>query len=80
MIFRGLFFSHNTEVGQKNHLWTDTNEFLMPKTGLLDQYSDTYDEWFDKNRELYDGEMEVIRRLIPPGGKRVDRFNKASRF
>ena len=52
----------------------------MPKTGLLDQYSDTYDEWFDKNRELYDGEMEVIRRLIPPGGKGVDRFNKASRF
>jgi len=25
MIFRGLFFSHNAEIGQKDHLWTDTS-------------------------------------------------------
>ncbi|OQX61985.1 MAG: hypothetical protein B5M55_08340 [Desulfococcus sp. 4484_242] len=24
LIFRGLFFEHNTEIGQKGHLWMDT--------------------------------------------------------
>jgi hypothetical protein len=25
LIFRGLFFEHNTNIGQKDHLWIDTN-------------------------------------------------------
>jgi len=25
LIFRGLFFEHNAEIGQKDHLWMDTN-------------------------------------------------------
>jgi len=25
IIFRGLFFEHNTEIGQKEYLWMDTN-------------------------------------------------------
>ncbi|MBW1735941.1 MAG: flagellar hook-length control protein FliK [Deltaproteobacteria bacterium] len=25
LIFRGLFFEQNAEIGQKGHLWTDTN-------------------------------------------------------
>jgi hypothetical protein len=25
LIFRGLFFEHNAEIGQKEHLWMDTN-------------------------------------------------------
>ena len=44
----------------------------MPKTGPFDQYSDAYDEWFEKNRELYEVELEAIRRLIPPGGKGLE--------
>ena len=33
MIFRGLFFEHNEEIGQKDHLWMDTNYILdMVKT------------------------------------------------
>ena len=24
LIFRGLFFEHNAEIGQKDHLWMDT--------------------------------------------------------
>jgi hypothetical protein len=26
LIFRGLFFEHNAEIGQKDHLWMDTNK------------------------------------------------------
>jgi len=25
IIFRGLFFEHNADIGQKDHLWMDTN-------------------------------------------------------
>jgi len=25
IIFRGLFFEHNTAIGQKEYLWMDTN-------------------------------------------------------
>jgi hypothetical protein len=25
LIFRGLFFEHNAEIGQKGHLWMGTN-------------------------------------------------------
>jgi len=24
LIFQGLFFEHNAEIGQKDHLWMDT--------------------------------------------------------
>lgn len=40
----------------------------MPKTEPFDRYSDLYDEWFRKNPDLYEAELEVIRRLIPPPG------------
>ena len=29
LIFRGLFFEHNAEIGQKDHLWMDT--YLMAR-------------------------------------------------
>ena len=28
LIFRGLFFEHNADIGQKDHLWTGTNSTL----------------------------------------------------
>jgi len=28
LIFRGLFFEHNAEIGQKDYLWMDTMQFL----------------------------------------------------
>ena len=28
LIFRGLLFENNTEIGQKGHLWTDTRSHL----------------------------------------------------
>jgi len=40
----------------------------MPKTEPFDKYSDAYDEWFNKNYDLYEAELEAIRQLIPPPG------------
>jgi SAM-dependent methyltransferase len=39
----------------------------MPRTEPFDKHSDEYDEWFKKNVDLYETELEVIRNLIPPG-------------
>jgi len=45
----------------------------MPRTEPFEKYSDEYDAWFDKNRELYDAEVEAIRQLIPwPGAEGVE--------
>jgi ubiquinone/menaquinone biosynthesis C-methylase UbiE len=40
----------------------------MPKTESFDEYSDAYDEWFQKNSDLYKAELETIRPLVPPRG------------
>jgi len=40
----------------------------MPRTEPFDKYSDAYDEWFEKNRELYDAELEAVRQLVPAPG------------
>ncbi|MEW6355046.1 MAG: methyltransferase domain-containing protein [Planctomycetota bacterium] len=37
----------------------------MPKTKPFEEYSNAYDEWFERNHDIYDGELEAIRRLIP---------------
>lgn len=40
----------------------------MPKTAPFEKYSDEYDEWFEKNHDLHEAELEAIRQLIPPLG------------
>jgi len=40
----------------------------MPKTVPFEKHSDAYDEWFKKNIDLYEAELEAIRQLIPPPG------------
>jgi SAM-dependent methyltransferase len=40
----------------------------MSKIEPFEKHSDTYDEWFEKNRDLYEAELGVIRQLIPPPG------------
>jgi SAM-dependent methyltransferase len=37
----------------------------MPKTEPFEKHSDRYDEWFEKNRDVYNSELEAIRKLIP---------------
>jgi len=38
----------------------------MPKTEPFDKYHDRYDEWFERNRDIYQAEIETIRQMIPP--------------
>ena len=40
----------------------------MPKTEPFEKYSDAYDEWFERNSDMYEAELEAIRRLIPSHG------------
>ncbi len=40
----------------------------MPRTAPFEKYSDEYDEWFEKHRDLYEAELEAIRQLLPPPG------------
>jgi len=39
----------------------------MPRTAPFDNYSDEYDQWFEKNRDLYEAELEAIRQCLPAG-------------
>jgi len=39
----------------------------VPKVEPFEQYSDTYDQWFEENRDKYEAELEVIRRLHGSG-------------
>lgn len=39
----------------------------MPKIETFEKYSDDYDKWFEKNRNLYDAELKAIRQLLPQG-------------
>jgi SAM-dependent methyltransferase len=40
----------------------------MPKTEPFEKFSDAYDEWFDRNRDLYEAELRAVRQLMPPPG------------
>ncbi|MGD9140191.1 MAG: class I SAM-dependent methyltransferase [bacterium] len=40
----------------------------MPNIEPFEKYSDSYDEWFEKNANLYEAELEAVRRLMPPPG------------
>ncbi len=40
----------------------------MPKIHPFEKHSDAYDQWFEKNRDLYEAELEAIRQLLPPLG------------
>lgn len=37
----------------------------MPRIEPFEQYSEAYDQWFEKNAEAYRAELELIRGLLP---------------
>lgn len=39
----------------------------MARTAAFEQHSDAYDDWFDKNREIYAAELQAVRQLLPVG-------------
>ena len=40
----------------------------MPKIEPFEKYTNRYEEWFDKNKFVYDSEVAAVRRLIPNKG------------
>ena len=43
----------------------------MPKTEAFDRFSSEYDDWFDRNADLYRAELETIRQLMPSSGSEL---------
>ena len=39
----------------------------MAKTAAFEQFSDAYDDWFERNPEAYQAELKAVRELLPPG-------------
>ena len=39
----------------------------MPKIEPFENYSDAYDDWFEKNSAAYSAELKVVRQLLPRG-------------
>jgi ubiquinone/menaquinone biosynthesis C-methylase UbiE len=37
----------------------------MPKIAPFEQYADLYDDWFAEHSEMYEGELEAVRQLLP---------------
>ncbi len=37
----------------------------MPKIEPFEQYSEAYDQWFEKNPDAYQAELKLIRELLP---------------
>jgi len=40
----------------------------VPNTIPFDTYCEAYDDWFEKNRDVYEVELEAVRQLLPPTG------------
>lgn len=38
----------------------------MAKTDPFENYSDRYDEWFERNRDAYHAELAAVRQVMPP--------------
>jgi len=52
----------------------------MPKTEPFEKYTSRYEEWFDKNRFVFESEVAAIRRLIPKKGTGIEIGIGSGRF
>ena len=43
----------------------------MPKTQPFDEYFARYEEWFERNRFVYESELRAIRALLPPNAEEL---------
>lgn len=42
----------------------------MPKIDAFEKHSDAYDDWFEKNQQAYEAELQAVRQLLPVGDVR----------
>ncbi len=44
----------------------------MPKISPFEKYADQYEEWFVKNRWVYEAELRAVKAMIPSGGRGME--------
>jgi ubiquinone/menaquinone biosynthesis C-methylase UbiE len=44
----------------------------MTKTNPFESYAQKYDEWFDKNRFIYESELQAVKELLPKNKNGVE--------
>jgi SAM-dependent methyltransferase len=44
----------------------------MPKISPFEKYAGQYEEWFEKNRWVYEAELRAVKDMIPAGGHGVE--------
>ncbi len=53
---------------------------MMAHTKAFDLYSSEYEQWFEKNRELYRLEIEAVRQILPQSGCGLETGAGSGRF
>lgn len=52
----------------------------MPKIEPFDMYADRYEEWFERNKIVYESELQAIRKLLPEKGEGIEIGAGSARF
>lgn len=52
----------------------------MPQIKPFDIYADKYEEWFERNKFVYDSELLAIRKLLPEKGEGIEIGAGSARF
>ena len=52
----------------------------MPKTGPFDKFPSRYERWFDRNKYVYQSELEAVRKLLPERGRGIEIGVGSGRF
>ncbi|MFW6139394.1 MAG: class I SAM-dependent methyltransferase [Spirochaetota bacterium] len=52
----------------------------MPKSGPFEEYTVRYEEWFEKNKYVYESELQAVKALMPPNLKGLEVGVGSGRF
>lgn len=44
----------------------------MPKIEPFEKYAGQYEDWFEKNRFVYESELEAVKAQMPEGGDCIE--------
>ena len=47
-------------------------ELISPKIRVFEKYAGRYDKWYEKNKYVYESEIEAVRKLIPKNKKGIE--------
>jgi len=52
----------------------------MPRISPFEKYAEQYEEWFKKNRWVYEAELRAVKAMLPVGGRGVEIGVGSGRF